>query len=939
MRSFDRNGGTLGEVTTNPRKRPRTALAAVRCVLKSTIFHVLLLVLCLPGSAFTLLSPRHTGKGKSSREGVNGHRPLPLRTQRIPYWTAYSFLRTTPSSRLAASVAPPSSDRSGASSSYADAPRHQQHRRHHPKRRRRTKREQVRYQFRKAQDLERRGLWRKAAAILHQILALDPTDAHSHLALARLQARRAPDTDKALEAFVNGTKYCPDSIHLWQAFAVHEETHGRIEHARKLFERALQIDPNNPYVCHAYGLMEEKLGHADRSKLLWERALQKTSSAALVCSLGQWYIARNEYGRARNLYAKHVLNLPSERQQTEVYLAAAWLEERYFRNFDRAADLIQLSLALSPTSSVAQVALARLEGRRRQNQQNSRQEAQKATMRRLASACIEMEQKKNTTEYQPAQDGRVFNAWANMEVKANRLKAAKNILQRGLRQHPNDFSLMQAAGNVEERLGNYTGARRLYSSSLRLQPSAPSLVAFALLELKHPESGKFNFTQIKRLFEEALLLDPRHAPAYNAYARSVFEKEQDEDASRAIFERGAKANCPDAASLYHGYAKLELALGNVNRARELLLEGRREANRQDIGKDSPHRERALFLTHTLGMLELNSNRPSEALDIFTEGVERYGNWSQLLLGAALCEVKLGNVEKARHLFERSVLNDEKHAHAWQAWAVMEMRAGNYETAKTLFECGIKCAPRHGPLWQAYAVMESRMGHEKQARLLFENGIKHAPHQVSLYQGWASLELRLSHFEHAKVLITQALTRNKRNGAGWLIAAEIEDRLGNTGLGKLLLRRGIECSPTDPALYNALGNILVQENKINEAREIYEKGIEVDPLYASLYHSLAELEARVCNLEGLSKLNKRAAEVFNTNVLEPPALASEVWGSKIRAGRRRSVPREVAALAERISDEEGEDRLTEDGDPDSFLDNMSTSLLEHGLVSQLLSMDS
>ena len=59
------------------------------------------------------------------------------------------------------------------------------------------------------------------------------------------------------------------------------------------------------------------------------------------------------------------------------------------------------------------------------------------------------------------------------------------------------------------------------------------------------------------------------------------------------------------------------------------------------------------------MLELNSNRPTVARNVFQEGLHRFGNSSQLLLGAALCAVKLGNDDAARSLFETSVLSDRK----------------------------------------------------------------------------------------------------------------------------------------------------------------------------------------------------------------------------------------------------------------------------------------
>jgi tetratricopeptide (TPR) repeat protein len=713
---------------------------------------------------------------------------------------------------------------------------------------------------------------------------------------------------------------------------VYEESHGRHDEARRLFERALALEADNPYVCHAYGRMEwVTLRNPAGAKALWERALLRTSTAALVCSLGELLIAESNPDAARELYERHVGRVATERERTEIYLAHAWLEERCFGNFDRAHELIQQSLATSPSSSVARIALARLEGRRRMKSRGGEEAGNVAIAERLAKTCIGVE---NGTLPVQLADGRLFNAWASIEVKARRYKVARKILRKGMVQYPRDYSLLQAAGKVEERLGNFSGARDLYCESLRMQPSAPCLVAYAMLDLKHPEPGMLNVSRSERLFEEALLLDPRHGPAYNAYARSALLYGRDENKARQIYERGVQAKCPDAASIYHGYARLELSLGNVDRARDLLFQGLHEAHRLDIGKDSPHRERALFLTHTLGMLELNRNDPSSALDLFLEGIRRYGNSSRLLLGAALCEVKLGNQDKARVLFEQSVLNDEKHSQAWQAWGVMEMRAGNVNTARTLFECGIKSTPRHGALWQAFATMESRLGDVAAARQLFVAGIKNSPRHIPLYQSWAFMELRQGNATVAKALIAQALTHDKRNGDGWLIAAEIEERLGNAGLSNLLLRRGIECAPTKPDLYRALGESLVRKGKIAEAREVFEQGIKVDPRYAPLYHSLAELEARLFNVDGLAKLHKRAASVFNTNALEPPAKSSELWGTRIRANRARTVPDGVSALAQRIVEEDSGEKTIEGVDGAiPFLDQ--SSILEDGFVGDLL----
>jgi tetratricopeptide (TPR) repeat protein len=425
-----------------------------------------------------------------------------------------------------------------------------------------------------------------------------------------------------------------------------------------------------------------------------------------------------------------------------------------------------------------------------------------------------------------------------------------------------------------------------------------------MLELRHPETKPSNYTAIKTYFERALLLDPRHGPAYNAYGNMEFRRGNVTEA-REVYKRGVQADCSDPASVYHGLAKIELMLGNIDVAREILIQGLQRVEAQDRTMDSSRHERAVFLVHTLGMLELNSKRIVEASKVFLDGLEKYERCSQLLLGAALCEVKLGSVEKSRRLFEAAVISDKKHAQAWQAWGVMESRAGNITTAKTLFEAGLKSSPRHGALWHAYGVMEGRMGHIDKARLLFSTGVRKCPNHVPLYQGWAGIEMKDGHLEEAKTLISDALTRDKTQGSSWLVAAQIEQLQGNDGLVGLLLRRGIECAPAEASLYRELGEYLANKGKINEAREILEKGLEVNPLHAPLYHSLAELEARIFNLEGLANLNKRAANIFNANPMVSSPSSSEAFSSKMRMEKSREVPGGVKALAEKVgyTDEE------------------------------------
>lgn len=816
-------------------------------------------------------------------------------------------------------------------------------------------RNSIRIMFQTAKTMERQGRWAEAQNLLEQILQKDPKDSHSHLALARLVARREgghsleptrKTTTKAQEAFAKGTEACPRNIFLLQAWAIYEQqTRGDLDRARELFEECIDIDPHNPYVCQAFSLMEKQLGKGDAAIALLKQALDVPNpkvTAALVCTLGELYISAGDLDAARDLYRDHVgrienysssahrgrrRHLPSEKDRLEVYLAAAWLEEKHFSELETAQHLLRKALAISPTSGLANVAMARLEGRIQaadatsaaskassrntkvlaNSRYNTTEAANMETAKRLATICDELHQKgmeskkelSATKTDSTAEDGRAFNALATLEIKRKRFQEAREVLQKGMDLYPLDHNLFTAAGKVEERLGNYAQARELYTESLRLEPSAPTLVAFALLELKHPQLPTTtdtettidkkhvlkvaNFTRIRGLFEEALMLDPRNGPAYNAYGNAEARRGNLEEA-RMVFQRGTQANCADVASIYHGYGMLEISCGNVEKARSILYEGLESVRQhQDaISADNPNRDRAAFLSHTLGMIELNANKPVAALTIFQEGLERCGNSSQLLLGAALSEMRLGKDDAARSLFERSVVADKKHAQAWQAWGVMETKAGHFNRASALFQKGIQNTPWHGSLWHGYASLEVRRDNISNARTLFTGGLQKAKNRHdALYQGWATLEMREGNYEKARKLISEALTRNKQNGRGWIIAAQIEEEDGHEGLAELFLRRGIECDPDNAALYKQLGDKLLGKGKIDDAREVYERGIDISPMYAPLYHSLAELEARICNLEALSRLNKRTNELFNNNVMEPAPGYDQALETKLR----------------------------------------------------------
>jgi Tfp pilus assembly protein PilF len=124
------------------------------------------------------------------------------------------------------------------------------------------------------------------------------------------------------------------------------------------------------------------------------------------------------------------------------------------------------------------------------------------------------------------------------------------------------------------------------------------------------------------------------------------------------------------------------------------------------------------------MVLLNEHEITQAQSVFQTALNRTVTTkpnSRLLLGAALCEVRMGKDSDARLLFEESVNSDNTHAHAWQAWGILEVKGGNYEVARELFEVGLVNCKNHAALWQALARMEESLGNVREARKLFKVG--------------------------------------------------------------------------------------------------------------------------------------------------------------------------------------------------------------------------
>ena len=87
-------------------------------------------------------------------------------------------------------------------------------------------------------------------------------------------------------------------------------------------------------------------------------------------------------------------------------------------------------------------------------------------------------------------------------MEAGNLQAAREILEKGVKQFPADIFLLQRYGTIEAKLGDVDKARELFQKSVLIQPHAPTFVAWAILE---EEAGNNALTPLPRAIVETLI--------------------------------------------------------------------------------------------------------------------------------------------------------------------------------------------------------------------------------------------------------------------------------------------------------------------------------------------------------------------------------------------------------------------------------------------------
>ncbi|SJK96853.1 related to pre-mRNA splicing factor prp1 [Armillaria ostoyae] len=157
--------------------------------------------------------------------------------------------------------------------------------------------------------------------------------------------------------------------------------------------------------------------------------------------------------------------------------------------------------------------------------------------------------------------------------------------------------------------------------------------------------------------------------------------------------------------------------------------------------------------------------------------------------------------------------------------------GDIKRARMLFDSLVKSNPKHAPGWIAAACLEEHAGRMVAARKLIREGCERCPASEDVWLEAA----RLHSNDDAKVILANAVQHVGQSVKIWLAAADLE---GDVKAKKRVLRKALEHIPNSVRLWKETVNL---ETSATDARTLLSRAVEVIPLSVELWLALARIE--------------------------------------------------------------------------------------------------
>jgi crooked neck len=480
---------------------------------------------------------------------------------------------------------------------------------------------------------------------------------------------------------------------VWTRYAQWEEGQGDFARARSVWERAIDQNYKEVPVWINYAEMEMRAGFVNHARNVWDRACSLLPRYDVL-----WYKfthmeeTMGEIAACRNVFEKWMIWEPSEL----AWNAFVNFEMRY-KEYDRVRDVYQRYAQVHPSTRVFGK-WAKFEQYQKHDNENCR---------KVFEAGIEM-----LSEEEDVDD--LYVQYAKFEEKNHEYERARGIYKYALTALPKSMhdSIRKAMMTFEKQFGDSKGIEN------------------AVVEKRRHE------------YENLVEKEPMNYDHWFAFAK--LEEENGEwEKVREVYER-AIGNKPPANEkrYWRRYVYLwinyflfeELDAKDFDRAREIMRE---------LLKLVPHSE---FSFSKVWIMAAKFELRRKKLDAFRKIMGlAIGLAPKPKIFDAYIEIEsqLGNVDRCRSLYEKSLELNPRDCESWVKYAELEKDLGETERGRAIFEMAIEQPALDMPenLWKAYIDFEIAIGNRVEARALYERLLEKTEH-VKVWMSFAKFENKI-----------------------------------------------------------------------------------------------------------------------------------------------------------------------------------------------------
>ncbi|KAL4643130.1 hypothetical protein ACB092_02G071400 [Castanea dentata] len=278
----------------------------------------------------------------------------------------------------------------------------------------------------------------------------------------------------------------------------------------------------------------------------------------------------------------------------------------------------------------------------------------------------------------------------------------------------------------------------------------------------------------------------------------------------------------------------------------------------------------------LGKILGKQSKVAEARAVYEKGCQAtQGENPYIWQCWAVLENKMGNIRRARELFDAATVANKRHIAAWHGWAVLELKQGNIKKARQLLAKGLKFCGGNEYIYQTLAMLEAKANRYEQARYLFRQATKYNPKSCASWLAWAQLEIQQENNHAARQLFEKAVQASPKNRFVWHVWGVFEANMGNINKGKKLLKIGHALNPRDPVLLQSLALLEYKYSSANIARVLFRRASELDPRHQPVWIAWGWMEWKERNIEKARELYQRALSINSTS--ESAARCLQAWG--------------------------------------------------------------